>query len=242
MWKSGVKRRKDALPKKAAKYDTACECCGNWNQMESICKKGTKSGQNCQKSKVFGIYRTTYEISNLNVQPMLGARPYRKVHLRVFSLYLCNFPIPSLRTAETYRKKTCWSVAVTYTILYLYYTYILFKKSPWASLRSWWRQTGLSMKVLHALQGKLCQTAIPLLSMDARSLMGNTWKVCSMHIWVFHFRNFSASYWREGHIWSVTDSVIGIPTTIAPQSSVLAPNICKDIYDGKYLNLLTKKL
>ena len=118
MWKSGVKRRKDALPKKAAKYDTACECCGNWNQMESICKKGTKSGQNCQKSKVFGIYRTTYEISNLNFQPMLGARPYRKVHLRVFSLYLCNFPIPSLRTAETYRKKTCWSVAVTYTILY----------------------------------------------------------------------------------------------------------------------------
>ena len=72
MWKSRVKRRNDALPKKAAKYDTACECCGNWNQMESICKKGTKSGQNCQKSKVFWIYRTTYEISNLNFQPMPG--------------------------------------------------------------------------------------------------------------------------------------------------------------------------
>ena len=119
---------------------------------------------------------------------------------------------------------------------------VLLKKGLWVSLRSWWRQTELLMKVFHGLRGKVCQTASPLLSMDVRRLMGNTWKVCSLHIWVFHFRNFSASYWREGHIWSVTDSVIGIPTTIAPQSSVLAPNICKDIYEEKYLYLPTKKL
>ena len=67
-------------------------------------RKGRKVAKIAKNQKNLG-FKEQHEISNLNVQPMLGARPYRKVHLRVFSLYLCNFPIPSLRTVETYRKK-----------------------------------------------------------------------------------------------------------------------------------------
>ena len=95
----------------------------NMIQPASAAEIGTRWSRSARKGrkvakiakKIFWIYRTTYEISNLNFQPLLGAWPYRKVHRTVFSLYLCNFPIPSLRTAEIYRKKTCWLVAVTYT-------------------------------------------------------------------------------------------------------------------------------